>query len=549
MLLILILLNAMAEASLVVTKGKGKGAPPPPPKNVSKPPSASAYTGPTVKVSDGELKSVGATVVTSVDGTKRIEHANGTVETIAPKGKLHRVAFEDLPALSALVKEHSKLLPCARSFSQGIPTSGLERRLEDDFGDELKNAFIAAAGEHWSDVQLDSDKPYHGRLGNAAWPLPAVAAECDDLARPGYRGGLAHEYLDSEEVLRAKVALLADMLRNAKHAVVYGGAGLSTASGIADYATRTGASGVAGQELAAKQATGKSKGKGKGNISTAVSSFAVAKPNFGHRTIAALTDKGLIWRFVQQNHDGLPQKAGVPQGVMNEIHGAVFDPSNPVVKMQGNLRNDLFKDMLLCERKADLVLTLGSSLAGMNADRLVQTCSERASASPLVHGSVIVSLQTTPHDKNSSVRIYATIDRTMELLAECLALDVPPEGKALPQLSADSRPLGADVDVFDVPYDEQGKRLAEGLPRQRWDLRERSIHTVTDGPNKGARAIILGKNDEGHFRVGIKLNPKFQGDYEDIRLMGSWWINSAVAGDVASLPIVNRREELTADPE
>jgi len=331
---------------------------------------------------------------------------------------------------------------------------------------------------------------------------------------------------------------LADMLGRARHTVIYAGAGLSTASGIADYATRTGSAGVAVQS-----------GKGKGKSITAVSSFHAAKPNLGHRTIAALAEKGLIWRFVQQNHDGLPQKAGVSQALMNEVHGAIFDPSNPVVKMTGNLRGDLFKDLLLCERKTDLVLTLGSSLAGMNSDRMVMTVSERAAqrASPQVYGSVIVSLQTTPHDKDSSLRIYATIDRTMELLGECLGLDVPPEGKPLPEPSLQCRPLGADVDVFDVRYDENGKRLAAGLPSRQWDLRERSIHTITDGPNKGARAIILGKTEDGHFRVGIRMNPNFQGDYEDIRVMGSWWVTSAVAGDVEIIPMVNQPREASSE--
>merc|ERR1712039_941923 len=126
-----------------------------------------------------------------------------------------------------------------------------------------------------------------------------------------------------------------------------------------------------------------------------------------------------------------------------------------------------------CERKADLVLTLGSSLAGMNSDRLVKTVSERATqrTAPPVHGSVIVSLQTTPHDRDASIRIYATIDRTMEILAECLSLDLAPEGHPLPQPPLQSRPLGPEVDVFDVRYDEAGKKLGADLPSRQWDLR------------------------------------------------------------------------------
>ena len=41
--------------------------------------------------------------------------------------------------------------------------------------------------------------------------------------------------------------------------------------------------------------------------------------------------------------DGLPQKAKFPQEALNEIHGAWFDPSNPVVPMSGSLRGDLFE--------------------------------------------------------------------------------------------------------------------------------------------------------------------------------------------------------------
>merc|ERR1712070_395772 len=157
--------------------------------------------------------------------------------------------------------------------------------------------------------------------------------------------------------------------------------------------------------------------------------------------------EGHLFRFIQQNHDGLPQKAGMPQHLLNEIHGAWFDPSNPVVAMSGNLREDLFSDLLECERQADLVLALGSSLCGMNADRLVSTCALRARKNRALKeaaagtqkkaagvslksfseeqvsgltsfGSIIVSLQRTVHDHNSSLRIFGLIDEVMEMLAE-----------------------------------------------------------------------------------------------------------------------------------
>jgi hypothetical protein len=53
----------------------------------------------------------------------------------------------------------------------------------------------------------------------------------------------------------------------------------------------------------------------------------------------------MLQGWVQQNHDGLPQKAGYRQEDINEIHGSWFDPSNPVVKYSGSLRDDLYQHM------------------------------------------------------------------------------------------------------------------------------------------------------------------------------------------------------------
>ncbi len=79
-----------------------------------------------------------------------------------------------------------------------------------------------------------------------------------------------------------------------------------------------------------------------------------------------------------QNHDGLPQKAGFPQAALNEIHGAWYDPSNPVVMMDGQLRTDYFQWLCEWEERSDLCLVLGTSLSGMNADRMVHRAYSRA---------------------------------------------------------------------------------------------------------------------------------------------------------------------------
>ena len=120
--------------------------------------------------------------------------------------------------------------------------------------------------------------------------------------------------------------------------------------------------------------------------------------------------QGLLHGWVQQNHDGLPQKAGFPQERINEIHGSWYDPGNPVtwrsgeaqslwtkksdekttmsiyvlrisielsafcisakvVKYSGTLHNRSYPWMREDAETADLCLVLGTSLGGLNADQ------------------------------------------------------------------------------------------------------------------------------------------------------------------------------------
>merc|ERR1719487_113055 len=78
----------------------------------------------------------------------------------------------------------------------------------------------------------------HGVLADDSWPLPKLARASADDARPGYKTMSANEYLDEPDVLKAKVKALANLIRKSKNCVAYTGAGISTASGIRDYATK-----------------------------------------------------------------------------------------------------------------------------------------------------------------------------------------------------------------------------------------------------------------------------------------------------------------------
>ena len=78
----------------------------------------------------------------------------------------------------------------------------------------------------------------HGLLAPAGCKTPNCIASCEEEARPGYESVEASEYLDDRATLKIKVARLAKMIRASKKCVFYTGAGISTASGTPDYASK-----------------------------------------------------------------------------------------------------------------------------------------------------------------------------------------------------------------------------------------------------------------------------------------------------------------------
>jgi hypothetical protein len=549
-----------AVLASAVGKGKGKGCGPPPPKTIERPKPAPEQVPLKVKVrnDDTPLQATPFTIITRVDGTRELHRPDGSVEkagtglqdqdgqwgVLDERGALGLDGGEvteepsmqesTTGAMEELVAKIPKLREYARDFyDTGLPLRVLRMRISGELGSQVADAFAAAAGDKPVKLEEEPDElqgdsaAKHGRLGESSWQAPKLAVRCADIARPGYNSSAAHEYLDVDEVLQKKVQLLASLIRKAKRCVLYAGAGLSTAAGIGDYATRTGNTGVL------VQAAGKQMPK-------PVSPYS-AKPSLGHHGIAALAQHGFVWRFIQQNHDGLPQKAGVPQGLINEIHGGWFDPSNPVVAMSGNLREDLFSDLLECERKADLVLAVGSSLCGMNSDRLVSTCASRARRSvpsDPVFGSVIIALQRTPHDANSSVRIFATIDRVFQMLAEELSLNIgnasDQDSFTIPEMYL---PLGHSEHVFSVPYDKDGKLIQDMEHRTILDLRDNAKAVIAVGKNRGQSARVLGRNADGHYRIALTHND--DANWNEVRLLGKWWPAAAVAGEVQQIPLAS----------
>mmetsp|Transcript_37766 Transcript_37766/g.48148 ORF Transcript_37766/g.48148 Transcript_37766/m.48148 type:complete len:397 (-) Transcript_37766:40-1230(-) len=381
----------------------------------------------------------------------------------------------------------------------------------------------------------------HGFMRQESWDAPLLVLENAEEARPGYTTQKRHEYNDTEVVLKDKVKLLADLLRQSRNALLYTGAGISTASGINDYATQM------------ERSTVTAKGR-----QNAPRSPLQAQATYAHHALVSLMQGNLIQYWIQQNHDGLPQKAGCPQHLLNEIHGAWYDPSNPVVPMSGNLREDLFGEILRWEQKTDLCFALGTSLSGMNCDRVVTTVTEKAmNGVDGKLGAVVVGLQRTQHDEICALRIFAHIDDVMEMLISELMVDCIERGLVPIQYHSPDVPVGdingssmfgqIEPDVFCIPYCGQtGKKLKSGHARSNrqysiLDLREGACVKLTQGPYEGDSGEVVRRNSEGHYCIVFqhKLKKTSQIKRPMQRVLGWWWIEAAVAGTIPMIPVIS----------
>jgi len=374
---------------------------------------------------------------------------------------------------------------------------------------------------------LPFEPDFCNKYSPSNWAPPKLIAKSEEQARPGYNSCSANEYYDEPEVLADKIAILADLVRRSSNMAIYSGAGISTASGIGDYASKA----------------ANSAGYNQDEIPKAWSPFD-AQPTLAHRVLTSMYQAGYVKHWVQQNHDGLPQKAGFPQHHLNEIHGAWYDPSNPVVKMSGNLRDDYFEWLLEWEKKTDLCLAIGTSLAGMNADRVASSAAKRAKRRvPGALGTVIISLQCTKSDSNASLRLFCKIDHAMELLAKELGVTVPEQ--SLFSIHLPDPGMQLEEDVFLVPhYGSDGRKLGESVSIKKdsmmiLDLREDAQVTVSVGPFAGLEGHVFGKQREGHYR--IRLMHPLKGSFlaPKVHILGLWWVQAALDGTVPLLPLVN----------
>jgi NAD-dependent deacetylase len=115
---------------------------------------------------------------------------------------------------------------------------------------------------------------------------------------------------------------LAALLRTAKRAVVFTGAGISTESGIPDFRSPGGIwtkmmpinfdEFVRSAEIRSESWRRRFEMEGTWNT---------VKPNAGHEAVAELVRKGKVSHVITQNIDNLHQESGVPADKVIELHG------------------------------------------------------------------------------------------------------------------------------------------------------------------------------------------------------------------------------------
>ena len=403
---------------------------------------------------------------------------------------------------------------------------------------ELRDAHRARGRRH---LEPGDTLFMHGALYKGPMRRPKVLWKSDKKPRSDHDASdwlTATEFEDQPEVARCKVAQLAELMRLSRHTVVYSGAGIS-ASAVGQ-AARSGTNtvGFSGGEH-------------------------YAQPTPTHHALAALGRTGWVHGWVQQNHDGLPQKAGFPQEAICEVHGSWYDPSNPVVKYCGSLKDHEEQWMQRETEAADLVLVIGTSLGGLYADETATTCCERAAAGASL-GGVIINLQQTDEDGKMTLSCKGKSDNVLQLLLAELGL--PPLD---PRKS--SAVIWPEVTCALVPYDARGRRLPEGstAPRMWLDLRLGAKIKLTAGHNH------QGAKQPSTMHVGARKGQKFHGEAlrnvgpgrgsvlkrddptSSIRLiiegapmkLGAWWMDAAMRGGPEILPIVNTEPLFEDSPD
>ncbi|KAL0840789.1 hypothetical protein ABMA28_014601 [Loxostege sticticalis] len=317
-----------------------------------------------------------------------------------------------------------------------------------------------------------------GSSGNGRPAEVAAAAAAAAALRRERAAERAREIEDSPRVLREKCRRLARALRNAKHLVVYTGAGISTAADIPDY---RGPHGVW---------TRLQRGETVGRVEV-----SRARPTFTHMALTALWARGALKFVVSQNCDGLHLRAGLPRRALAELHGDMFaelcaacrrvylrafDTTERTARHAhgtrrlchacgAELRDSIvhfgergraawplnWAGALRHAARADVVLCLGSSLKVLRRYPRLWRMQAAPRARPALY---IVNLQWTPKDSVAALKINARCDAVMRQVARRLRLRVP-------RYRAERDPLLAHAEPLAEPEAHTTRRPLLRVPR------------------------------------------------------------------------------------
>ncbi|XP_063825231.1 NAD-dependent protein deacetylase sirtuin-7 [Ostrinia nubilalis] len=323
---------------------------------------------------------------------------------------------------------------------------------------------MEARGGVRSSARLSGEAARSGGSGSSGNGRPAevaAAAAAAAALRRERAAERAREVEDSPRVLRDKCRRLARALRNAKHLVVYTGAGISTAADIPDY---RGPHGVW---------TRLQRGETVGRVEV-----SRAQPTFTHMALTALWARGALKFVVSQNCDGLHLRAGLPRRALAELHGDMFaehcaacrrvylrafDTTERTARHAhgtrrlchacgAELRDSIvhfgergraawplnWAGALRHAARADVVLCLGSSLKVLRRYPRLWRMHAAPRARPALY---IVNLQWTPKDSVAALKINARCDAVMRQVARRLRLRVPRYRAERDPLLAHAEPL------------------------------------------------------------------------------------------------------------
>jgi NAD-dependent deacetylase len=249
-----------------------------------------------------------------------------------------------------------------------------------------------------------------------------------------------------DKKINEKISLVAKKIKNAKHLVVFTGAGISTESGIPDYRSQGGIwdkfQPVYFDEFMSNRESRIRYWEQRLDMEK---SLSTAKPNIGHLSLAKLHELGILKALITQNIDGLHEESGIPKQKIIELHGNtrrvrcmsckkliswneaqdMIDRGDkaPVCSCSGYFKPDTIsfgqtmpveetREASMLSSKSDVFIVVGSTLLVQPA-ALMPEYAKNAGAF-----LVIINLSKTPYDKDCDVLIRGKAGPVLKSIVE-----------------------------------------------------------------------------------------------------------------------------------